>query len=99
MKWRKSGIRTAPSCWVRSQGVMKGRFAGSCSTEITNSRSESMVGRRRRGSGAPDAVTGPSRIELMAADASDVDLDRVAVQFHQVAARLRLALAHQAGQR
>src|SRR5688572_21959218 len=49
MKWRKSGKRTAPSCWMRSQGVMKGRFIASCSTVATKSRSLSMVGRRRTG--------------------------------------------------
>src|SRR6185312_10609691 len=81
MKCRKSGKRTAPSCCVRSHGVMNGRLAGSRSTEITKSRSESIVGR--------------SRTPL----ASDIDLDLVAVQFHQLAPRRGLALAHQAGER
>src|SRR5215203_3666052 len=100
MKWRKSGKRTAPSCWTRSHGVMNGRLAGSFSTEPTKSRSESIVGRSRmasprsllmarRGSGARAGVTTPSH----------VDLDGIAAQLHELAARLRFALAHELGQR
>src|SRR3954454_9966829 len=138
MKWRKSGKRIAPSCWVRSHGVMNGRLAGSCSTEITKSRSDSIVGRRRRlepeggmeDTGAsiasdcrPDGTPSPSRVtehfQAAAADAappvrrrrplgeapkalrgaSYIYLDLVAMQLHQVAAGLRLALAHQAAER
>ena len=47
MKWRKSGKRIAPSCWMRSQGVMNGRFAGSFSTEQHEVEVDSIVGRRR----------------------------------------------------
>src|SRR5580765_6424036 len=127
MKWRKSGKRTAPSCWTRSHGVMNGRFAGSFSTEPTKSRSESIVGlsliveplaplmaiaswsrRRRRASPSrwpwpaapPRAPHGrASAAAPRAARPSHVDLDRVAAQLHQLAARLRLALAHQLGER
>ena len=49
----------------------------------TKSRSDSIVGRSRR----------------LTRRASDIHLDRVAVQLHQLAPRLRLALAHQLGQR
>src|SRR5487761_2604182 len=103
MKWRKSGKRIAPSCWVRSQGVMNGRLALSCSTEIAKSWSELMVGRRRTAGlfmcrpcawRAP-AKRGPSQPGRYRV--SHVHLDLVAVQLHQVAARLRFALAHQLG--
>ena len=77
MKWRKSGKRTAPSCCVRSQGVMNGRLWLSASTVTTKSRSDSMVGRRCRGGAGGRGGGG-----------SDIDLDRVAVQFHQLAPRL-----------
>src|SRR5712675_1622681 len=92
MKWRKSGKRIAPSCWVRSHGVMNGRFAPSRSTEITKSRSDDIVGRSRTFMTTPrPAWERPAR--------SHIHLDRVPVQLHQVAARLRLALAHQLRQR
>src|SRR5262245_28012071 len=85
MKWRKSGKRTAPSCWVRSHGVMKGRFCASVSTEITKSRSLSIVGR--------------SRSRGRTATGSDIELHLVGALFHEVAPRLCLAFAHQPRQR
>src|SRR5689334_8023710 len=106
MKCRKSGNRIAPSCWVRSQGVMYARFAGSCSTESTKPRSDCMVGRRRSaaaGSGRfmrkPEAADGSRGGRTKRSRASDVDLHLVGVALHQVAARLRLALAHEPRQR
>src|SRR5450631_929155 len=95
MKWRESGNRIAPSCRVRSHGVMNGRFAPSCSTEMTKSRSEVMVGRKRTGNALmEETAAGRSSRSTP----SHIHLDLVAVQLHQVAARLRLALAHQLGQ-
>src|SRR5664279_133454 len=88
MKWRKSGKRTAPSCCTRSHGVMNGRLSGSFSTEPTKSRSDSIVGLRR----TPAPATGVM-------SASHVDLDGIAAQLHQLAPRLRLALAHELGER
>src|SRR6186997_3477685 len=98
MKWRKSGKRTAPSCWTRSHGVMNGRFAGSSSTEPTKSRSESIVGRSRIAS-ERSVLTAAACPRRRATTPSHVDLDGVAAQLHQLAPRLRLALAHQLGER
>ena len=51
MKWRKSGKRTAPSCWVRSHGVMNGRLAGS----LLDRDHEVEVGEHRRAQARPVA--------------------------------------------
>ena len=52
MKWRKSGKRTAPSCWTRSHGVMNGRFAGI----VLDRADEVEVGEHRR----PEAQRRPA---------------------------------------
>src|SRR4030095_10348755 len=97
MKWRKSGNRIAASCWVRSQGVMNARLAGSCSSESTNSRSLVIVGRRRTRTVEWSGELAGKLAAVIKQLASDVDFHSVPVQLHQLASGGGFALAHQLG--